>query len=84
MAINKHTAWIKHYIMEEAMGEEWSKEWHEKYNLTYNEPQPKLERHRHDVYYRSHKNYYIWHISLPSIKLQWPIKITWNVIKRQR
>lgn len=88
MRINKHTAWIKRELMKEYMGNEWAEEWSRKYKLPYNEPQPKLERHRHDIYYRGRKNLVIWHMSRPRIKFywpfKWPVKVFFNITKEKR
>lgn len=86
--INKHTAWIKHELMKEQMGQEWSQQWREKYKLWDAEPQPRLERHRHDIYFRGRKFYYIWRMSAPRIRfywpLRWPVKLYWHIEKTKR
>lgn len=85
MRVNRHTAWLKHELMEDFIEPEALKAYKAKHELWDQEPFPKFEKYRHDIYYRSRKALYIWHISKPTVKLywpfKWPIKVRFNIIK---
>lgn len=84
--INKHTAWIKWYVMRDMIHDkDYINNFQKKYKLSEQEPRPKLEKYRGDIYYRGKDCYYVWHISRPRISfhwpLRWPIRFTFNIIK---